>query len=414
MALWGRYAVVAVSVGYQRKTRFLWQAGGAARGSRWPQRSIHTRFGLAAVLVLGPAAFGCSAEGVRASRCTTGVDCPQGTGVQPGVSAADTLSTCNDPCECSKALAPQGTTVRGAALLFVVDQSDSMTWPFSGGGRDFNRWEALSASMTQAVSGLRGRDVHFGMLAFPAEGSGQGGGGFIISLPGLPPVGITFGSGFSLGCGVPESPQVPFTSTPDSMLGVLRATSPNGATPMGAALARARDYIEQTPLDGRRPVVVLVTDGEPNCGDTEDSVNNEILALRNAGVVTAVLGLEVPESVNLARLAASGGLAPANRFGYHRADSPGELTQALSSITSTAAQCDFEVNAELPTWQVVRLQLDGRNLPEDQWTSVQAPDGKHGVTLSPSLCEELSRTGDLSRLQVRLGDPQCTRLPQLI
>lgn len=362
------------------------------------------------VMGLGLIACGCTADSVRASRCTTGIDCPQSGGGPSGASAAETLAGCNDPCECSKALAPQGTKARGAALLFVVDQSGSMTWPFSGGGRDVNRWEALTASMTQAVSDLRGSDVHFGMLAFPASGAGQGGGGLVINLPWLPPISL----GSQLSCGVPDRPQVPLASTPDAMLALLRAAMPDGATPMGAALASARAYLERAPLDGRRPVVVLVTDGEPNCDDTEDSVNQEILALRNAGVVTAVLGLEVPESVNLARLADSGGLAPDNRFGYHRAESPRELTQALSSITTSAVRCDFEVNAELPTWQVVRLLLDGRNLPDDQWTSEQAHDGKHSVTLSPSLCDALSRSGDLGRLQVRLGDPQCTRLPQLI
>lgn len=75
---------------------------------------------------------------------------------------------------------------------------------------------------------------------------------------------ITFGQTVDLHIGTPQQPYLPVTKLRDDGLGTFTA---RGGTPMGVALSMAKDLIEDrdaTPKRAYRPIVVLVSDGQPN------------------------------------------------------------------------------------------------------------------------------------------------------
>jgi hypothetical protein len=174
---------------------------------------------------------------------------------------------------------------------------------------------------------------------------------------------------------------------------VLRAfsRSPSGGTPTtdaltsGAALARAQ----------AAPVMVLITDGEPNCSAAEDPATCACTAPRlgipptcgsaencsdatraigvmgtlrqRFGVVTAVVGLGADtgsrEAV-LESLATAGG---APRVGADKAffsgASEAELSAALQRITSQVANCAWQA----PLGEVRDVRVGARVVPRSDW-----------------------------------------------
>lgn len=169
-------------------------------------------------------------------------------------------------------------------VLLVFDKSSSMLFEWDG----VTRWQVANESLRSALDGIL--DVlTIGVIRFPLETQ----------------------------CGVPEfdsGQQIDFTSgrsfveTWQAMEHRLESLG----TPLGAALDVADRAIVQAHDEGRlegRFRVLLVTDGEPNCGEHLDTMTERVASWYAMGVSTMVIGLPGSELAEqtLGALAEAGG-----------------------------------------------------------------------------------------------------------
>lgn len=147
-------------------------------------------------------------------------------------------------------------------IMVVMDTSDSMS---ELNGADGRRIDAARSAMLDLVGALR-----------PGRAYG------LISYPG----GSTNDSGCTVGeTQTPLGPLEPVGSSSD-----IRRLSPDGDTPTGPALRHARDVVGASGYSSG--TIVLVSDGESNCGPDPCEVAGQI---RSSGfdVVVNTVGFEV-------------------------------------------------------------------------------------------------------------------------
>jgi hypothetical protein len=147
----------------------------------------------------------------------------------------------------------------------------------------------------------------------------------------------------------------------------IAATTPAGGTPTAYAVVAATAYLT-TVADPNSKVILLVTDGKPNCGGAfpsvyEDDVTGTIGAITaafNAGFLVYVVGIGTGAGVaNLDAFAQAGGTD--RHFPAQSADG---LTQALASV-SKVATCTFALDAMPPDPNWVGVYLDKNIVPRD-------------------------------------------------
>jgi hypothetical protein len=169
-------------------------------------------------------------------------------------------------------------------VLLVFDKSSSMLFEWDG----VTRWQVANESLRSALDGIL--DVlTIGVIRFPLETH----------------------------CGVPEFDsglQIDFTSG-RSFVETWQAMEhrlESFGTPLGAALDVADRAIAEARDEGRlegRFRVLLVTDGEPNCGELLDTMTQRLASWYAMGVSTMVIGLPGSEQAEqtLGALAQAGG-----------------------------------------------------------------------------------------------------------
>jgi hypothetical protein len=126
-------------------------------------------------------------------------------------------------------------------LMLVVDRSQSMDFPISTGGE--TRWSALKRAMNEYLTSY-GTVARTGLMTFPT-GDACGAGSIAVDL-------WTKND-------VPDDLQ----NHARNINAAIQNTRPSGVTPTGDSLRVLADY--QPLMGGRENVVVLITDGLPNC-----------------------------------------------------------------------------------------------------------------------------------------------------
>jgi hypothetical protein len=190
-----------------------------------------------------------------------------------------------------------------------------------------------------------------------------------------------------------------------------------------------------------KTVVVLATDGGPNCNadascdasecmanieglcspetnccapgglsGPEDCVDSDetvaaIESLADAGIKVYVIGMPGSQLYGnvLDRMAIAGGAAKFSSPYYERVDDLANISAVLSSIATLVVSCDFFVPDEPPAPNKTNVYLDGTVLPRDPengWTWKDATT----VELHGKACARL-KTGEVAEVQIVSGCP---------
>ena len=231
---------------------------------------------------------------------------------------------------------------------------------------------------------------------------------------------------------------------------------PNGATPTAATLTALRPII--TALPGKT-VVILATDGGPNCNRTadctadkcipniekvegctqqvnccaddlggpsscldEDPTRRAVENLASDGIKTYVIGIpgSSPYGALLDQLAVAGGTARATSPAYYDVAHIVELDDALDAIGSKVTlSCHLHLDAPPPDPGFVNVYLDRRLLENgspDGWTwgdfdgdagAESTTDGNAGIFDGDAVTSEARA---VSHLQIELGARACKAL----
>jgi hypothetical protein len=167
----------------------------------------------------------------------------------------------------------------------------------------------------------------------------------------------------------------------------IAAITPSGETPTAAAILAATAYLE-TQADTNNKVILLATDGDPNCGGDSPSVYNDdaegttaaIKQARNAGFLVYVIG--IGKVGNLEAFAQAGGSGS-----YYPGQSPEEIAQALAAI-SKAATCTFALDSIPSDPTGVAVYLDKTIIPEDASEGWTFGASAETVLLHGSFCDQ--------------------------
>jgi hypothetical protein len=292
------------------------------------------RFALAAGVVTHLLSIGCSAEkkGIGVNGQTFGANGGSGAEVAVGSGGSDTNSSSSTPVRSGQA--GSGATTKNntgtggncvdvnvqmsrqtPVVMFVVDRSGTTSLPYGDvdpdAGNFVTRWQVLHNAIMDPVSGVIAKtqkDLYLGITLY--DGGDLGGGG---------PNGMPFWMCYIPGmCDPDASTSVPGTGSCPRLITVPPAKNnfdaiaakyneteagPGGMTPTALALAEAYKQIEEQTKAGLdkkshlTPVVVLVTDGEPNGCDNPFVADyqgpiNQVTAASQKGIKTFVIGID--------------------------------------------------------------------------------------------------------------------------
>jgi hypothetical protein len=261
-------------------------------------------------------------------------------------------------------------------VFMVVDRSGSMGEPIASGSFT-KKWDDLKVALGSLVSGFDSQ-IRLGMSLFNRDGNCAAG---QIDTPVGPGNGST-------------------------VMNQLGATSPGGNTPTAATL----DYVRQHAglNDASRPnVVVLATDGVPNCGDTD--VAGKITALYNStpSVRTFVIGLGTETSSNPGLLnswADAGHTARVGTTRYYQSNTSQDLADAFQTIVGGIVSCSFSLSTAPPDPGQLYVWLGGVQVPLDAANGYTYADGPPSVTLNGGVCDQL-KADPSKTIQVVYGCP---------
>jgi hypothetical protein len=222
------------------------------------------------------------------------------------------------------------------------------------------RWSALAGALDVALSAAS--TLRWGLKVFSSPNAGS--------------------------CGVTQGVEVPIgADTTAAIRAQIAAISPAGDTPTAAAIRAATAYLATIP-DSNSKVILLATDGDPNCGGAAPSVYDvdvegttaAITQAREAGYLVYVIG--IGQLGNLEAFAQAGGTGS-----YYPGQSPEQMSQALAAI-SDAASCTFAIDATPSDPSSVGVYLDKTLVPRDArngWTFGASPQT---VVLHGSSCDQ--------------------------
>lgn len=267
-------------------------------------------------------------------------------------------------------------TRRRATVLFVVDRSGSMSDPTTD---NIPKWAALLQALGTALPRVNA-DLAMGLLFFPEP--------YVVAM------GQTATEGQI--CGVVSTPRVtPGAGNASAILGALQGTLPGGATPTAAGLNAAVAWLTRDPDRSGEQIIVLATDGGPNCnpdfdpaicactGPAERLCRNNVYGRLNCldadrtvaavttaraqGVSTIVLGLAGTQDFGavLDQMAVAGGRPRAGAPRYYSVASASDLARELTALTSALAECRFALESAPPDANLVDVRLGGESLVRD-------------------------------------------------
>jgi len=217
------------------------------------------------------------------------------------------------------------------ALVILLDRSGSMTTEM---------WASASNAIRSFVDRSEVVGMHVGLQFFPPVAGDQCDPNVYAAL------------------------SVPMGPLPDNVLPIqqrLMSTTPNGGTPMGAALEGGilgmRTWLKDAPPHAG--AVILVTDGDPaGCGGGIDAVASIAASgVKPSGkepsVRTFAVGMQGATFKNLDKVALAGGGAP-NAFNVGGgAAAQQALLEALETIRTSAISCEYVLPTPPPAMGIL-------------------------------------------------------------
>ena len=195
-----------------------------------------------------------------------------------------------------------------SSLLLLIDTSGSMGNEVGSGNPEIKIEAAKSAALAAVEQASRKRDIEVAVLAFEGD------------------------------CSQPVSQYAGFTTDFAVLAGFINSLQPGGGTPMAEEVLFANRFMKNEGAPSARDqMIVLLADGQNDCGNVADALNE----LKASGVIfryeTVGFGIEPnsPAARDLQDIAtASGG-------GYHHAQDATQLGDLFMEFVNTFTVIDM-------------------------------------------------------------------------
>ena len=269
-----------------------------------------------------------------------------------------------------------GTSQEPADVLLVLDRSGSMNESIAEDCCCNNTCaSAVNATLT-STPGIR-----WGLKLFSSPNS----------------------SGRNSSCNVNTGVEVPISATAATTIQTqIAGVTPANNTPTAAAITEATKYLK-TVTDPNNKVILLATDGEPNCkangGSSDSDVPGTVTAIAaalTAGFKVYVVGIG-PSVGNLDNFAQAGGTDK-----YFPATSPQDLASALAAISKAVATCTFALEKTPPDVNNIAVYLDKNLVTKDAANGWSFGANSLTIVLNGTTCDKIM-SGAASTVQVLFG-----------
>jgi Mg-chelatase subunit ChlD len=199
-----------------------------------------------------------------------------------------------------------------------------------------------------------------------------------------------FASAAERGCGVSKDMEVAIPKgTATAIRDMITNTPPDGYTPTTAGINAAAAYLKGL-NDGNPKVILLATDGEPNCGSSGSMTAKDIpgttTAIQTAfqdGIKTYVIGIG-PSTGNLDDFAKAGGTGK-----HFPATSPQALKDALNDIGTAAISCTFDLTDIPKDMTNTAIYVNKELVEKDDPNGWSFGDDMKSITLKGATCEKI-------------------------
>jgi hypothetical protein len=258
-------------------------------------------------------------------------------------------------------------------MMLLVDRSGSMVYNIDGTSQTLPRkWDDLHDALAATLPAIQA-SVNIGAYAFPERFTGT-----VVHQCAL-------SSTIDLSPGPNQAGDV---------LALFTNTDPSGGTPTAAAIQLVGDMLVPRISRTHTEVMVLATDGGPNCNGSLDAstcactsptppactVDNCLDDARTAtiiasyasrGVPTYVIGLDSAtqpfEKSALSEMATAGGRpnTAAGQPAYYSAEQVSQVNAAFAAITQSIARCALATPSRPSDPNAIEIQIDGVTVPKD-------------------------------------------------
>ncbi|HEY2743275.1 MAG TPA: vWA domain-containing protein [Polyangia bacterium] len=267
-------------------------------------------------------------------------------------------------------------------VMLVIDRSGSMGDPVTTGSAT-SKWTDLKNAVSSLVTGYDSQ-MRLGAAIFSSDGN----------------------------CGA-ANVDVPLAAAAgQTVMTKLNAQGPNGNTPTAAALDT---IIANGQLNDatRANYVVLATDGEPNCTDTD--VASRITKLFNAtpSVKTYVIGMgdgTASDPTLLNSWADAGHTALTGATHYYQTSSPAALKSAFDAIVGGIVSCDFKMTQAAPDPSLITVTENGTAVSPSPTVGWTYDAGSNTVSLHGAACDMLTANSS-TQVGVLYGCPGLPPIP---
>jgi hypothetical protein len=344
-----------------------------------------TGFSLAAILFVGcgsPDQLGHGSSGGGGMAGAAVID--QDASLPPkGGSGGSSTSGASPTSDANCGSTTSNTSHEPADVLLVLDRTGSMDYSTTadsncstGAAGCTARWPALTSAVDATLTATAG-SINWGLKLFNSTGSG---------------------------CNVTNGVEVPISSNSVSAIqNQIANTKTGGNTPTAQTIQAVTTYYK-TVNDSNNHVILLATDGEPNCASGGSSTPNvqatidAITAAYQAGFTVYVIGIG-PSVGNLDNFAQAGGTGH-----YYPATSPQALTDAFSTISKAVTTCTFTSPTSPPDVNNVAVYLDKNLVQKDNANGWSFGANDKTIVLNGSSCAKIT-SGAASNVQILYGCP---------
>ncbi|MBI4699953.1 MAG: VWA domain-containing protein [Deltaproteobacteria bacterium] len=314
----------------------------------------------------------CSAAGecIAAGTCKVDADCDQGSGLACDLQ----IGQCVPGGSCGEQQFE--ITAQPPNMMIVLDRTGSMDKGVPNTGK--SRWEVASEAVAKVLADFSVK-IKFGLVVFSACKSGGCAPGVINNPIGSSAADIN-----------------------KTIANTNLCDSGDPETVIGGTLKKLQG--EPTLQEaGRDNVVLLITDGQDNCGGGGAKAAADLLA-QPVPVPVYVVGFSGDVNAGeLTAIATAAGTAP-----YYQADSPDELQQALAGIAAGVASCTFKLAAQPPGDKLwVFFNKDPNPVPSDPKDGWTYDPATNTLSFHGAACEKL-KSGQVTDIDVIFACTQPT------
>lgn len=289
----------------------------------------------------------------------------------------------SEPMGCGKQTFPVMASKQSPNIMMVVDESGSMKDPIAGS--NMSKWTALQGAVNQLLGHYSG-SAQWGLSIFPHTPSNSCSAGQVDV-----PVGTNT------------------TMTILSKLNALTDQTIGGNTPTSSTLQAMLGSSAGLADTTKANYVLLMTDGEPNCGGDVNSVKNVVgqLYAQTPSVRTFVVGIGDGTSSNPGALnswAEAGHTARTGATEYYQVNTVSDLQKAFDDIVNGVASCSYQLSMKPSDASLIVAYINGVAVPQDPNNGTTYDPGSNTLDFHGSSCDQI-KNGAASSLDIIYGCP---------